>query len=754
MSQSVGDIHYTVDAKTDGLLRAGRDVDRSTARMGKSFDAARFKLNKLASAVKVGSAAIAAGAVVVAGAAAGLFAYARAGMAVIDAEAKLADKLDATIGEWRGIKLAASDAGIEHKRLEGSMKSYTKRLGDATRGTGQAQKAYEALGLEASELARMPLPEQLAKVSERIQQLDTVAERSSIADSLMSGGRDVVALFEAGGDAIRDAVQEIEDYGLAISRVDAAMIEAANDAFSRTGMTLQSVQETLAVEMAPILLVITDRFNDAAREAGGMGSMVEGAVSSALTAIGNLLDIYYEWELANQRIILGTADMNMAMAASAKSMWESIGGFLDRWIRGLNKVISGMNNIPGFDIEMIGSFSSSDFMGGINDQYAEAMGARNLAAMDMNDLEARGSLSKGFDEFLDDVADRRKKMEADAAHEAGKEFFKPLDGWLLNDPESEGSGSGGGGGGGSSGRRGGDTGAAARESAQATREAAREIMRQRDAYIRLRDTLYPIQASQKKFAEEKALIDQHLVEGTDEHTDAVRRLRGEYESTQTVAEAYGEGASESLSKVSDAAEDVGMTFSSAMEDAISKGKSFQDVLAGIAEDLARLATRELVTKPLAGAITSGISGMFGGNAIEGGFTSQIDLPGYASGGYTGNGGRNEIAGVVHGGEVVIPKSVVDQPGMRGYLEQLASAKGYLSGGYVGSSSGGSSRGIGGTTINIHNNAGAEVQQQESSGSDGSRQIDVYIERKVKSMHSNGSMDSTMSRNYGIRRRPV
>lgn len=62
------------------------------------------------------------------------------------------------------------------------------------------------------------------------------------------------------------------------------------------------------------------------------------------------------------------------------------------------------------------------------------------------------------------------------------------------------------------------------------------------------------------------------------------------------------------------------------------------------------------------------------------------LAGFSGGGYTGDGGKFEPKGVVHGGEVVIRKEVVSQPGMKDYLIGLnkTGKPGYSSGGFVGS----------------------------------------------------------------------
>jgi hypothetical protein len=76
----------------------------------------------------------------------------------------------------------------------------------------------------------------------------------------------------------------------------------------------------------------------------------------------------------------------------------------------------------------------------------------------------------------------------------------------------------------------------------------------------------------------------------------------------------------------DIARQLGLTFSSAFEDAIVKGRSFRDVLQGIEQDIARIIIRKSITEPIAAKIAAGASGMdwgslFGGGRAEGGTVS-------------------------------------------------------------------------------------------------------------------------------------
>ena len=64
--------------------------------------------------------------------------------------------------------------------------------------------------------------------------------------------------------------------------------------------------------------------------------------------------------------------------------------------------------------------------------------------------------------------------------------------------------------------------------------------------------------------------------------------------------------------------------------------------------------------------------------------SIINSSGFAEGGYTGDGGKYEVAGVVHKGEYVVPKHIVSNPKYNGVISSLESVRqnGYADGGLV------------------------------------------------------------------------
>jgi len=79
------------------------------------------------------------------------------------------------------------------------------------------------------------------------------------------------------------------------------------------------------------------------------------------------------------------------------------------------------------------------------------------------------------------------------------------------------------------------------------------------------------------------------------------------------------------------------------------------------------------------------------NPVRDAISRNFQFPLFASGGYTGPGARMEPAGVVHRGEYVVPKNMVNQSSglpNPGFLAQMQQMQGYANGGFVGGISGG------------------------------------------------------------------
>ncbi|WP_438455430.1 hypothetical protein [Vreelandella venusta] len=249
--RSLGSLTLDMVLKTGNFLGPMDKAQRETQR----------KMRQMERDAKTAGAGIAAVAGAATAAAAGIYAYAKSNMDTIDANAKLARSLGGTIDGLRAVNMEASDSGIDG--MEASLNRMNRRLGAVEMNGGPALKTVERLNLNLQEMQDMDVDEKLAYIADRIKESGVSSQEA--ARHLQQLGfeqRNATELFMKGGDAIRSSRQEIEDYGLSVSMLDAAKIEEANDALARIGLSAESMGNAVAIKLAPALNDMADSIND------------------------------------------------------------------------------------------------------------------------------------------------------------------------------------------------------------------------------------------------------------------------------------------------------------------------------------------------------------------------------------------------------------------------------------------------------------------------------------------------------------
>lgn len=230
----------------------------------------------------VGVAAAAASAAVVGG----LAAMTVAGLKAVDQNVKLARSMDATADGLRAVQLAAGYAGVSVEEANTAMQTLNRELARATERGSPAAEALSKLGFELNDLAGLDADERMARIADRVEQLGL--NSSQTADLMRDLGirsRNMTLLMMAGGDAIRSASQEVQDFGLSLSDAQTAGIEAANDSLSRMTLVFEGLRAKLAAEVAPILQRVADQFSQIAKS-----DAVQSAIDRLAESFGRLAD--------------------------------------------------------------------------------------------------------------------------------------------------------------------------------------------------------------------------------------------------------------------------------------------------------------------------------------------------------------------------------------------------------------------------------------------------------------------------------
>ena len=392
----IGALSVSINADSSGLNRGIRDARGNLQQFGRQ---ARQTINRIG---QIGVAATAAGAAIFAG-------MVRNTAQAIDEQAKLARSIDASIDGLRGYQEAAADAGISNQAAAQSAQILNQRLGEARRGTGAAAEQLRRLGLDANELARMDVDERMAALADRMRALGF--DSAQTGDALRQLGirnREMVTLMQEGGDAIRNARQEIDDFGLSISEVDARQVEIANDAMRRVGRTLEVIRTQITVALAPIITELAGRLNDAAYEAGGFRQAAQDAAETGLRGFGHLADVVEG--VRRTFMLLGQA-IATAMLGAQALVWETAEAIINGPGRAINQLTRLINNLPFVDVQQLGM---SNLGKEVNQKMRLAQRATREGVAAMQGTLMRPMPSSSIEEMIDSIRERARGMAEEA----------------------------------------------------------------------------------------------------------------------------------------------------------------------------------------------------------------------------------------------------------------------------------------------------------------------------------------------------
>jgi hypothetical protein len=216
-----------------------------------------------------------------------------------------------------------------------------------------------------------------------------------------------------------------------------------------------------------------------------------------------------------------------------------------------------------------------------------------------------------------------------------------------------------------------------------------------------------------------------------------------------------------LEKQKGLAEELGLTFTSAFEDAVVSGKGFSSVLKGLEQDIIRVLARLTITKPLTSAFDSinwgGLASSFFGSSSSG-TTGLGSLPAsvnrtFADGGvFESSPSLSEFSGTVVSKPTTFwaaGGNVMGEAGPEGIFPLKRGLDGKL---------GVSAQGVSGAnvTVNVINNAGAETRTEKRSDGKGGSIIDVFIDQVRGAIASDislgsGPVPAAMQSSYGLNR---
>ena len=326
MAENVGAIYYDIEARTQGLVQGQRQMNKSSRaiesdfkRMEKSAGSFGSAMTKIASVV-AGVFAIGA-----------IKAKVQEQMKFLDNLAKTADALRIQQERLQALQYVADLTGAGADQLAVNLERMQRNLGRVAREGGPAEKALSDIGVSIKDVIDLSPDKQLEVLAKSITGIENAAVKASIAQDLF--GRDGVRMLklleQLKNEGLDPAVRELEAMGVAISRVDSAKIEQANDSLTRAGMMGTAVFKQLAIEVAPIITGLAEAFVAAGKESGGFAQYAGTAIDYVVKAAGVLANSFRGWQMLIKLIQLGFLQLMQGATTAIATISKSLDGASD-----------------------------------------------------------------------------------------------------------------------------------------------------------------------------------------------------------------------------------------------------------------------------------------------------------------------------------------------------------------------------------------------------------------------------------------
>lgn len=552
-----------------------------------------------------------------------------------DAAAKQAKQVGLLTEEITALNYAADLSGVSQDELTAALIKLSKVASDAADGIKAPAEMFDRLGISVkrSDGTLKNTSEILDEVADRFAALpDGIAKTNAAAELFGSrSGAKLISLLNGGSVALADMKREAEQLGLVIGGDFASNSEKLNDNLSRLQKNIDGVANVLAARLVPAFNAVIERVLAATKTFSGFGEFI--SVSLGAKAFSNEAEgvAFY-----TRRV----AELGQEIARLKAS-----GGLLDSLqISGAEKDLDKARKLLEF-YQRVASAQGTLGAGGGRGNIVPPAAVRLASVLPpppgkapkadkvkptdsgppaeaIQDFGPPAEAIQGLQEALraientdvSKVAALRAQLERliafDAAGVGGQATAEAIDA----------------------------TRKALEELDPAAQKAAEQAQRLQDILSQtpggaLQSALQDIELINAAFAGGKISVDQ-------------------WAQAVTVATQGLRGAGEASKKLDSIANDLGLTFSSAFEDAIVGGKNLRDVLGGLEQDLLRIITRKLVTEPLGNAISGFIGGGGGGFDIGKIIGSLLGgLPSFDVG--TPYVPRDMVA-MVHKGERIVP----------------------------------------------------------------------------------------------------
>lgn len=598
----------------------------------------------------------------------------------------LHQKTGISVEDLNALALVAEQNGTTLDTVSGALAKLGRSIGDALGGNAGAIANLKQFGISLQELksGSLPATEALARIADRVSEMpDGLQKAAALQKIFGKSASDLIPVLNAGGDAIRTARSELQEYGALISGEFASAADSFNDKLAVLKFIATGYGTILADALIPALLALSNGLSGASDEAKKFSTnnaLKDWSQQSAINLSG-LIDVI-RFLVQDLKVLFGTTELTVQSLISAYQIGRSGPSALlgdEAAKNAVSDAVSAWNDQRKQFFTDIADLWNFDFSKA-QEAVKQAIDKQNeqRSASGKTDLGGGSKTNTAYDFGAEDEAQKAaaalKKRTEDL-----KRQNEVIADYVLKENEAI---------------------DLLRLEGQAVGMSSFEY----EQLVEAKKHEYEVSRATNDMLPETAAKYKELADSLFATKQELERYNNEQSKT------FGAGASSAfddyLSGIADVSDEANQLFTDAfsgMEDAlvsfVKTGKlDFSDLVDSILEDLARLAIRQAIMGPLVSALNGALGFANGGIMTSSG---PVPLRTYASGGIANS---PQLAVF---GEGAMNEAFVPLPDGRSIPVKMQGGGANVS-------------------VVVNNNSGQNVTTNETTDGRGNRRIEVSV----------------------------
>jgi hypothetical protein len=321
---SLGKVSIAVEAAMAGFES---DMGRAARIAEKEFKRISAAAKRNEAEIKAAGKAI--GLFIAAGATAATYAL-KQSINAMDDMSKAAQKVGASTEEFSKLTYAAGLADVSMDTLVGSLGKLTKAQASAMSGTGAQADVFNALGIAVKNAdgSMRESTDVLADFADQFKTLKGSPEAMAAGFAIFGRSfQEMIPLLKDGGDGIRAAGDELEEFGGVLSTEAGRQAEEFNDNLTRLETAARSLAMQVASDLLPDLVALTDNWVTLSKDGETLSETATG-IANVFRVVGGVAEFVGGYLKALDNVIQGTTIGFVGLAEAAKGVinlnWDQI----------------------------------------------------------------------------------------------------------------------------------------------------------------------------------------------------------------------------------------------------------------------------------------------------------------------------------------------------------------------------------------------------------------------------------------------